>query len=307
MAGSADRAHAHAHAHEHGHTHRAGRSLRIALALNATFLVVEVLGGLAFHSLALLADGVHMVSDVVALGIAAAAAALALRPPTDRHTYGFGRAEIVAATLNAVVLLLASTAIVVAAISRLGTPVQVHGGGVIAVAAVGLVVNVASALVLARDAASNLNVRAALWHMVGDALGSVAALVAGVAVVVWHANWVDPVASIVVTGLVVVGGWRVLRDAISVLLDAVPAHLDRGAVVETILAEPGVTAAHHLHLWTIGTGDVALSAHVVLDGERTLHDAQELAERVKHRLDHEYGITHSTIEVECHPCGADDH
>ena len=305
MAGSADRAHA--HAHEHGHTHRAGRSLRIALALNATFLVVEVLGGLAFHSLALLADGVHMVSDVVALGIAAAAAALALRPPTDRHTYGFGRAEIDAATLNAVVLLLASTAIVVAAISRLGTPVQVHGGGVIAVAAVGLVVNVASALVLARDAASNLNVRAALWHMVGDALGSVAALVAGVAVVVWHANWVDPVASIVVTGLVVVGGWRVLRDAISVLLDAVPAHLDRGAVVETILAEPGVTAAHHLHLWTIGTGDVALSAHVVLDGERTLHDAQELAERVKHRLDHEYGITHSTIEVECHPCGADDH
>ena len=307
MAGRDDRAHAHAHAHEHGHTHRAGRSLRIALALNATFLVVEVLGGLAFHSLALLADGVHMVSDVVALGIAAAAAALALRPPTDRHTYGFGRAEIVAATLNAVVLLLASTAIVVAAISRLGTPVQVHGGGVIAVAAVGLVVNVASALVLARDAASNLNVRAALWHMVGDALGSVAALVAGVAVVVWHANWVDPVASIVVTGLVVVGGWRVLRDAISVLLDAVPAHLDRGAVVETILAEPGVTAAHHLHLWTIGTGDVALSAHVVLDGERTLHDAQELAERVKHRLDHEYGITHSTIEVECHPCGADDH
>jgi cobalt-zinc-cadmium efflux system protein len=291
--------------HHHGlgdHRHRAGRSLRIALTLNAAFLVVEIVGGFAFHSLALLADGVHMVSDVVALTIAAVAASLALRPPTERHTYGLGRAEVLAASVNAVVLLIASTIIVIAAIGRFGASVSVHGGGVIVVAAIGLVVNATSAFVLARDAADNINVRAALWHMLGDVLGSCAALVAGIGIVVWNATWLDPVASIAVTVLVVVGGWRVLHDAVAVLLDSVPAHIDHRAVVAAILDEPGVNAAHHVHLWTIATGEVALSAHVVLDGERSLHEAQELADRVKARLVRGFGIGHSTLEVECHPC-----
>lgn len=292
--------------HSHGSAGASRRALGTALALNGAFLVAELIGGAVFHSLALLADGVHMVSDVVALAIALFAARLAARPVSTRHTYGLGRAEVIAASVNAVALLGASVWIVVAAVGRFDAANSVRGGGVVVIGVLGLVVNLVSAAVLAREADGNLNVRAALWHMVSDALGSVAAIIAGVGALLGGPVWLDPVASIVVTVLVVVAAVRVLVDAVRVLLDAVPGHLDRDAVVASIAAVPGVGGVHHVHLWTIASGDVALSGHVLVDGSPTLHEAQHVATAVKRRLADQWGIAHATLEVECHPCDGPD-
>ncbi len=302
---AAEQLHDHVHVHVHGadlaQTRRS--ALWLAGILNAIFLFVEVGAGLMFHSLALLADGVHMLGDVVALAFALGAAALAARPPTQRHTYGLGRAEVVAAQVNALVLLLASGWIVVEAVGRVGhSASDVRGGGVIAVASIGLIINVVSAVVLARSAGANLNMRGAYLHMATDALGSAAALLAGVGIVLWSANWLDPTASIIVALLTVIGGWKLLRDATNVLLEATPSHLTSEAIVTAILGVATVTAVHHVHLWSLASEQTALSAHVVLDEEQTLHDAQTVSNEIKTLLTENFGITHTTLELECHAC-----
>jgi cobalt-zinc-cadmium efflux system protein len=278
------------------------RALAIALGLNGAFLVVEVVGGAAFGSLALLADAAHMGSDVGALTIASVAARLAARPPSDRHSYGLQRAEILAAALNAVVLVAAAAWIAVAAIGRIGETVDVEGAGVTIVAAGGLAVNVGSALVLARAAGRSLNLRAAQWHMASDALGSVAALATGLAVLLWDATWVDVAASLLVAALVVLGAWRLLRDATRVLLEATPAHVDPDAVRAALLEDRSVRTVHHLHVWSLGSESEALSGHVVVDDVPTLHDAEAVARRLKAMLAERFAIEHSTLEIECHPC-----
>lgn len=272
------------------------------LVANAVFLVVELAGALAFGSIALLADVVHMFADVAALLVALGAAALAARPATERHTYGLGRAEIMAALFNAIALLVASAWLVVEAIDRIGSPQSLRGGGVMLVATAGLVVNAGSAWVLARAGSGNLNARAAFWHMTADALGSLAALISGAAALFFAAFWVDPVASLVVTALVVVGAVRVLAQSVRILLDASPREIDVRAVVNAMEAVPGVASAHHVHVWTIGNGEPALSAHLVLPDEPSLHEAQGRADAVRVMLDESFGVHHSTLEVECHPC-----
>jgi cobalt-zinc-cadmium efflux system protein len=278
------------------------RALRFALALNGAFLVVEVVGGAAFGSLALLADAAHMGSDVGALTIALVAARLTARPPSDRHSYGLQRAEILAAAVNAVLLVGAALWIAVEALDRIGETVDVEGGGVAAVAAGGLAVNVGSALVLARAAGRSLNLRAAQWHMASDALGSVAALATGLAVVLWDATWVDVAASLLVAALVVLGAWRLLRDATRVLLEATPAHVDPDAVRAALLEDRSVRTVHHLHVWSLGSESEALSGHVVVDDVPTLHDAEAVSRRLKAMLAERFAIEHSTLEIECHPC-----
>lgn len=281
------------------------RGLWLALVLNGGFLAVELVGGVLFGSLALLADAVHMASDVGALTIALVALRLAERPASDRHTYGLQRAEVLGALVNGVVLVAAALWIAIEATRRIGDPVDIAGRGVALVAGVGLAVNVVSAVVLQRHAGRDLNMRGAVWHMTSDALGSVAALAAGLAVVWWDATWVDLAASLAVAALVVVGGWRLLRDTTRVLLEGTPAHLDRGEVTAAIVGLPDVVAVHHLHLWSIGSETEALSAHVVVDGEPSLHDAQAVADDVKAMLHRRFAIGHATIEVECHPCDTD--
>ena len=288
--------------------HRASRTsaLRAVLAINAVFLAIEIVGGLAFHSLALLADGVHMVSDVVAITLALWATTLTTRAPTHRHTYGFGRAEILVAQGNAFMLLAASAWIVFEAVSRIGAAPKVEGAGVVLVAGLGLAANALSAGLLARHASGNLNMRSAFWHMASDALGCAAALGAGIAAWVWQLYWLDPVASLAVTVLVILAGWRVLADATRVLLEAAPGHVDRPQVVAAIEELPAVRAVHHMHLWSIGSGATALSAHVVLAEEQSLHDAQLVAADIKRCLAEEFGIDHATLEVECHECESDE-
>ncbi len=294
----------------HGHVHATGATRRfalwVALGLNGSFLVVEIVAGFITGSLALLADGVHMLSDVVALSFAIGASALASRPATERHTYGFGRAELIAAQLNAITLLVAAAWISLTALQRLGSAPDVHGSGVIGVAGLGLLVNVISAVVLARAVGNNLNLRGAYLHMVVDAAGSVAAIVAGLGIVLWSAQWLDAVASILVALFTVVGAWKLLRRSTNVLLDATPEHLDAEDVAAAILLVPTVTAVHHIHIWNIGSEKCALSAHVVLNEEQSLHDAQSVAKAIKGLLAHDFDIAHTTLELECHACDLDE-
>jgi len=277
-----------------------------ALVVNAAFLGVEIAGGVAFGSLALLADAAHMATDVVVLAVAYAALRISRRPPTERHTFGFARTEVLVAQANGLLLFASAVVVIIEAVRRFGSPHDITAAGVIVVGAVGLVVNLVSAGALVRHAHGNLNMRGAFWHLFTDALGSIGVIVAGVGVAVWGAEWLDPAVSILISGLVIVAAWQLLRDASRVILQAVPSNIDVAAVRAALSAEPGVDAIHHLHVWTTGSEQAALSAHVVLGGEMSLHDAQVRAGQLKHMLADSFGIQHSTLEVECHTCVDDE-
>jgi cobalt-zinc-cadmium efflux system protein len=270
--------------------------------LNSALLLAEVIGALVFGSLSLLADGVHMLTDVVGLGIAAAAFRLAERPATDRHSYGLQRAEVLAAQANGVLLLGASVVIVVEAIGRLGRGHHFDGWPTLGIALAGLAANVVSAALVARHAGRSLNLRAAMAHLAADAATSVAVVVAAGAMLVWGATWPDPVISLLIALVVVWTAWVLLRDTTHVLLEGTPHHLDPHDVTAALVADPAVEEVHHLHLWDLASDTTALSAHVVLGGELTLHDAQRHADRLKRLLEERFGVAHATLEVECHPC-----
>jgi cobalt-zinc-cadmium efflux system protein len=278
------------------------RALLIALVANAAFLVAEIAGGLAFNSLALLADAAHMASDVVGLLIALTALSLVGRPATNRHSFGLKRAEVLGAQVNGLLLVAISGWIIFEAFGRIGATTHIKGGGVVIVASLGLIVNLVSALVLFRARGGSLNMHGAFLHMAGDAAGSVAAIIAGVAVLAWNATWVDPAASIFVSLLVLWSCWGLLRDTTNVLLEGTPRGIDPDAVRAALDADEAVEAVHHVHLWSLASDEPALSAHIVLTGEVTLHQAQERGDELKAMLAHRFGIGHSTLELECHAC-----
>jgi cobalt-zinc-cadmium efflux system protein len=284
------------------------RALQAALALNSGFLVAQVAGGIVFSSLSLLADAAHMLTDVGALMLALVAFGLAARPASPRHSYGLQRAELLAALANGLALLAVSVWLVVEAVHRIDEPHAVAGGGLLAVASGGLLVNAGSAWLVARSGSSsvdpnaNLNLRAALLHLVADALGSAAAVVAGLAVVLFDARWMDPAASLVIVALVAVSGWRLLRDVVHVLLEGTPSHLDPIAIAAALHDEPVVERVHHVHVWRLSSGSVALSAHLLTPRVATLHDAQLVGDRLKALLRDRFGIDHATLELECHDC-----
>ena len=281
---------------------RQRRALRLALVINAAVLGVEVVGGVVFHSLALLADAAHMLSDVGGLGIALVAQSLVERPSTARHSYGLQRAEVLGAHANGLILVAAAAWIVWEAIARLQEPIQVAGGGVLAVATLGLAANLASAAALARAGGSSLNMRGALLHMLMDALGSIGALLSGAAVLLWGAAWVDPLASILIGFLVMASAWKLLREATHVLMEGTPRGLHAAEIAQALEAQPGVEAVHHVHLWNLASDVPALSAHVVLAEDTSLHDAQITGELLKAALRKRFGIAHATLELECHAC-----
>ena len=290
-----------------GHSHGVSRAMQrralwLALAANGGFLVAEAVGGIAFRSLALLADAAHMLSDVAGLAIALVAQRLIDRPATARHSFGLQRAEVLGAQANGLTLVAVAGWIVFEAVRRIGEPADVVGGGLLVVALLGLGVNVGSAVLLARAQGHSLNMRGAFIHMVVDAAGSVAAVSAGVAVVVWGANWVDPFMSIVIAVLVLWSAWGLLRDTAHVLLEGTPRGMDPAGVEAAIAADDDVEAVHHLHLWNLASDVPALSAHVVLRGEVSLHEAQASGDRLKSLLDDRFGISHVTLELECHSC-----
>ena len=270
------------------------RRLRIALALTSVFLLVEVVGGILSNSLALLADAGHMLTDVAALGLSLFAAWFSRRPETARRTYGYLRLEILAAFLNGATLLLLSAWIIWEAIARFRDPEPVHSGLMLGVALVGLAVNVAAALILHPSQGSSLNVRGAYLHVLGDLLGSVGTVAA--ALLLRYTGWAaaDPVASVAVTLLVMRSAWMLVRESVDVLLESTPAHIPLGAVRAQLEAIPGIESVHDLHVWSVTSGMVAMSAHaIVREPERHQHVLEHVHDAM--RL---FGIQHVTIQLE---------
>lgn len=295
--------HSYAHPDDRGQlSARRRRALWISLAANGGFMVAEFVGGIVFGSLALLADAAHMASDVAGLAIALVAQRLVDRPATMRHTFGLQRAEVLGAQANGVLLLATAGWILFEAVRRINAQPEVAGVGLLTVATLGLAVNLGSAWLLARASGDSLNMRGALLHMLADAAGSVGAIAAGVAVTVFDADWVDPAASILIALLVVYTSWTLLRDTTHVLVEGSPRDIDPERVEATLASADGVVSIHHLHLWQLASETTALSAHVILAGQPTLHEAQTRGDRLKQTLAERFGIDHTTLELECHDC-----
>lgn len=298
----------HDHAgHSHGPTREMqSRALWISLLANGGFLIAEVIGGLAFHSLALLADAAHMMSDVVGLSIALVAQRLLSRPATAKHSYGFQRSEVLGGQFNGLTLLAVAGWIIYEAFTRIGQPARVEGGGMLIVATLGLVVNLGSALLLARSRGRSVNMKGAYLHMAVDAAGSVAAIGAALAIVFFDANWVDPAVSVAIAVLVVWSAWSLLKDTTNVMLEAAPGDISLTEVEAALVSEDSVAAVHHTHLWSIASDVTAFSGHVVLEAADLLHDAQDQGDQLKSMLAERFSIDHATLELECHPCGSEE-
>jgi cobalt-zinc-cadmium efflux system protein len=303
-------AHSHSH-HDHGvhshslepgdtHTHHhsghagASRTLIGALLLTLGFAVVEVLAGWWSGSLALLSDAAHMVTDASSLGLAAAAASLARRPPSMRHSYGLVRAEVLAALANSLAMLVLIGFIVFEAIQRFDTPRPIAGGTVAGVAVVGLIINLVVAWIL-HHGEHTLNSRAALLHVLGDALGSVAAITAGVVILTTGWTPIDPLLSLFVAVLIGVSALRLLREVVHVLMEGVPLNVRLEAVGHDLAALPGVLRVHDLHVWTLSSGTLALSAHLEL---RNLADWPAALDAARQTMAAHHGIHHVTLQPE---------
>lgn len=305
-------------AHDHAggrHSHvprgeqlvRQRRALWISVGANSVLLAVQIAVGLLVGSLALLADSLHNASDVVALVVALIGQALAARPPTDRRSYGLARAEVLAALLNGTVLVALTIWVVIEAIGRFADPPELSAPPLALVGVVGLVVNGSSAWLLNRSGGDNLNLRAAFWHLVADALGSFGVIVAAGAVWWFDAGWVDPAVSIVLSVLVLVGVWRLLVDTVGVLLESTPAGIDVEEVSAALAALPGVSASHHLHIWAVDSQTTALTAHLSMQSGVDLHRAQQVTSEARVMLADRFGIDHVTLESECHDCDSPSH
>ncbi len=290
-----------AHRHDHAHAPLAGRAARrqrrlsLVLALTATYLVAEAVGGWLTNSLALLADAGHMLADVAALTLALVAVWFGARPATPRKTFGYHRLEILAALVNGVALIVISLLILYEAWGRWHDPRPVESDLMIAVAAGGLCVNLLCAWLLHADHADDLNVRGAWLHVLGDALGSVGAIIAGVLMSMWGWYQADALFSALIAVLIVWSSWHVIRESTNVLLEGTPAHINLASVEEAILQTGGVEAVHDLHVWTITSGREALSAHVV----HAPHVVQpELLKALRVKLQDRFGVDHLTIQME---------
>lgn len=270
------------------------RAFAIGAAVNMAFVVIEVGFGIAAHSMALIADAAHNFGDVLGLLLAWWAVFLGRRPPTSRRTYGWGRGTILAALANAMVLLVGVGAIWIEAIHRLLTPQSVATGPVMAVAAAGIVVNGGSALLFLRDREHDLNVRAQFQHLAGDAAIAAGVVLAALAVRLTGWDWLDPVASLIVAGLIVAGTWGLLHEALGLALDAVPDKIRHDHVASFLAAIPGVVEVHDLHIWALSTTETALTAHLVCEGAPADRRPHALCAELK-RL---FGIGHSTVQFE---------
>ena len=288
--------HAHEHAHDHDHTRvpaaGARGALTLALVLTGGYAAVEALAGWWSGSLALLSDAGHMLTDAASLALALFAVAYASRPPSARASYGHGRAEVLAAFVNAIAMLAIVVAIVVEAVRRLLAPEPVQGATVLVVAIVGLAINLFVAWKLHRASAS-VNARAALLHVMGDLLGSAAAIVAGAVILATGWTPIDPILSIVVALLILRSTWKLLKQTSGVLMERVPSHLDYAAIGTALASIPNVRDVHDLHVWSMGAGDTALSAHMGIASGEAWPAVLAAAQR---RMREDFGIRHVALQ-----------
>lgn len=268
----------------------------MALFLTASYMVVEAVGGIYFHSLALLADAGHMVSDAMALALAWFALRVGRRSPTDRHTYGFKRTEILAALVNGLALWVIVAFIFYEAVQRLTHPAEVAGVGMLVVASVGLALNLIMAGILFRTRDENLNFKGAFLHVLSDALGSLGAIAAALIIMTTGAYWSDPLVSILIGILILFSSWGLIRESVNVLMESVPSGVDIQEIEQALVQHEGVCCLYDLHVWTIGSSSTALSAHVVVS--RPDEDRPELLRGLEQLLHDRFSIEHTTIQLE---------
>lgn len=292
--------HQHAHAHEAGHGHGPSRGedrrrLLLTLVVISLYMAAEALGGWWANSLALLADAGHMFSDAAALGLSLFALWIAQRPPDAARTYGYHRAEILAALANASTLVAVSLLIFIEAAQRISNPPEVRGLLMMGIAGGGLLVNLLALGLLHGGQAGSLNIRGAWLHVLSDTLGSVAAIASGVLIWLGGWYWVDPLASVLIGLLVIHSSWQLLKESVAVLMESAPPHLDSEAIRAAMSEPEGVRSVHDLHVWTITSGMVALSAHVVIDHDRP---QQALLGQLRRLLHERFDIDHVTLQLE---------
>jgi cobalt-zinc-cadmium efflux system protein len=296
-------AHHHGHgAHGHGHSHAPaefGRAFAIGVALNLGFVIVEGGAGLFSGSLALIADAGHNLSDVLGLLMAWAAYALSKRPPSTRFTYGLRGSSILAALFNAVLLLVACGAIALGAIQRFFHPMPIESGMMMAVAAIGIVINLGTALLFLRGGEHDINIRGAFLHMAADAGVSAGVVAAGLLVAQTGLLWIDPAISLVIVAVIVIGTWGLFRDSLTMSLNGVPGGIDPAAVTARLEGLPGVAAVHHVHIWPTSTTEVALTAHLLMP-ETVARD--DFLARTAQLMRDEFRIGHSTFQIEQGAC-----
>ena len=308
--------HSHSHAHDHPHSHggdargaRLGRAFAAGIALNVAFVIAEVILGLMANSLALVADAMHNLSDVVGLVLAWGASALALRPPSARFTYGFRGSTILAALANAMLLLVVTGGIAWEALHRLKNPGIVNETLMIWVAIAGIVINGVTAWFFMADRKSDLNVRGAYLHMAADAGVSAGVALAGAGMLLTGWLWLDPAVSLVIVATIFVGTWGLLRDSVKLALHAAPESVDPSEVRGYLCALKGVAEVHDLHIWGMSTTETALTAHLVMPAG---HPGDDFIAHVVHDIEHRFRIGHVTLQIEmgtsANPCAlAPDH
>ena len=279
--------------------------LVLSLVLIACVAGIEFWGGLRANSLALLTDALHVCMDVFALAVALFALVGAQRPATPSKTFGYGRIEILGALVNGSVLLAATAFIAYEAVQRFFVPHHPAGALMSIIAGIGLAVNVLVGVLLMGHGKDNLNFRAALFHVAGDALGALAVIVGGAVIAATHAAWIDPALSLFVAAIIITGVFRVLRDASDVLLEAVPRGLRVDEVRDAMVGVAGISEIHDLHVWTIGSGALALSAHILVPDKR-VSEASAIMRELDGMLRERFGISHVTLQFECETCAVDD-
>jgi cobalt-zinc-cadmium efflux system protein len=281
-------------------------TLKVALALTCVVLLVELAGGLAAHSLALLSDAGHVLTDVFALGLAWFAVAQAKRPADQRRSYGYHRVSILAALVNAVTLIVIVLVIAVEAVRRLANPEPVQGGIVIVAALAGIAINAFVAFGLRRET-HNLNTRAALLHVTGDIGASIGVVIAGAIILLTGWLAIDPLLSIGIAVLIAFGAWRIVRETVNLLMEGTPRDINLAAVTNEITGTQLISSMHDLHVWALSSDEMALSVHVVVD-DCPLGEAEHVVRDLERRLCDRFAIGHTTIQVEsCHPCGEINH
>lgn len=287
--------HHHGHHHHHGAGTTHGRAFAVATSLNVLFVLIETAAGFIGHSTALLADAGHNLSDVLSLLLAWGASRLAARAPSRRFTYGMKSASILAALANAALLWVALGAILIETLQKFASPEPAAAGLMMAVAAAGIAVNGLSALLFARGSKDDLNLRAAFQHLMADAAVSAGVVLAGLAIHFTAWNWIDPVISLVITLMIALGSWSMLKESVQMGLLAVPASVNEEKLRAFLLARPGIAALHDLHVWPISTTDTAMTAHIIMPGG---HPGDAFLHGLAHDLEHDFGIGHATIQIE---------
>jgi cobalt-zinc-cadmium efflux system protein len=285
--------HAHgAHHHSHG---SATRAFALVTLINLAYTLLEAGYGFHINSLALLSDALHNLGDVLGLGLAWAAAALARRRPTGNHTYGWRRATLLSPLANAILLMVFSGALGWEAVQRFNAPPAIPPMPVIAVAAIGIFVNLGAAWLMREGHARDMNKRGAFLHLIADAAVSLAAVIAGFGMWALGWSWLDPATALLIGVVIAVGTFGLLRDSFNAAMDAVPSNIDHAEVTAFLAAQPGVDAVHHLHIWPLGAGEVALTAHLV---RRQADDHDAFIDATVHGLDQRFGINHATLQIE---------